>query len=315
MNQAQNKKTPSPPGVFTTLTFAFDLTTRHLWLLVLPFLLDMFYWLGPRLSVESLVERNALAIQNEAAVADFVDQMVQLASQFNLFTSLSIPLIGIPALMNGPIPGQTPLIPSVLQVEDTILWLALFFCFSLVGLVLTAIYLGLIGFALRDYAVETGFGVAQFVGSLVRITVRLFGLGIVFVVALFIVWLPMLPLAFVLGLIASGLFAAVMLFGFVLVAVYFSLAVPGIVFQERPVKRAVIDSVRLVHRNLLPTLNLLLLVLLIGSGMNLLWHLADNGSWLTVVSIVGHAFISTALISAIFIYYRDRSIILHSQSN
>jgi hypothetical protein len=53
-------------------------------------------------------------------------------------------------------------------------------------------------------------------------------------------------------------------------------------------------------------MSLLITVLIINSGMNFLWHLADDGSWLTLVSIAGHAFITTALAVAIFVFYRDR---------
>jgi hypothetical protein len=33
---------------------------------------------------------------------------------------------------------------------------------------------------------------------------------------------------------------------------------------------------------------------------------ADDGSWLTLGTITGHAFVSTALIVATFLFYRDR---------
>jgi hypothetical protein len=97
-----------------------------------------------------------------------------------------------------------------------------------------------------------------------------------------------------------------MLLGFVLVVLLFSLAVPGIVLNKRKTIMAIVESIRLVRHNLLPTMNLLLFVLLIGSGMNFLWRLADNGSWLTLASIAGHGFVSTALAVAIFVFYRDR---------
>jgi hypothetical protein len=99
----------------------------------------------------------------------------------------------------------------------------------------------------------------------------------------------------------------VLLFGFVFVAITLVLAVPAIVFRGRPVLSAVKDSIQLVYNNMMPTLNMFLLVILISTGTNLLWRLADDGSWLTLVSIAGHAFVNTALVTAIFIYYRDRS--------
>jgi hypothetical protein len=314
MRQKPKEQRTVVPGVIATLTAGLELTTSNLWLITLPVLVDIFYWLGPRLSVRDLVERAAVGLQNDPALADMAVQIEQLAVQFNLFTALSVPLIGIPALMSGPIPENTPLTVRVLEIEDVFLWLALLAALSLLGLLLTSLYLGLIGLALRsvDDGERPKFG--RFMRSLAVSSIRLFGLGLLFFFILAIVSLPLLPVAALLGLLASGLFLGVMMLGFIFVATYLFLAVPGIILNGRPLLRAVAESVRLVHRNVLQTVNLLLLIVLISSGMNLLWHLADDGSWLTAISIAGHAFVSTALAGAIFIYYRDRFAVLSPAS-
>jgi hypothetical protein len=56
----------------------------------------------------------------------------------------------------------------------------------------------------------------------------------------------------------------------------------------------------------LPTTSLLLLVILvISEGLDVLWGVPLSTSWLTLVGIAGHAFISSSLLAATFIYYRD----------
>lgn len=307
MKRESDKIPQSQPGLIATLSAGFELTTHHLWLIILPLILDLFYWLGPRLSVQGLVEESARVLETEPAFGDMVTQIVNLASQINLFTSLSIPLIGIPALMSGAIPTQTPLSPPLMEVESVTVWLLLFLGLSLIGLLLTATYLGLISYTLVDEESELQFRPGPFFRHLIVSTFRLFLFGIVFIFALFIVWLPLLPLAVVLGLVADSLFIAVILFGFVIVAITLILAVPAIVFRGRPVLLAVRDSIQLVYKNTMPTVNMLLLIVLISTGTNLLWRLADDGSWLTLVSIAGHAFVNTALVTALFIFYRDRS--------
>lgn len=307
MKHVSDEKPQTQPGLIATLSAGFELTTHHLWLIILPLFLDIFYWLGPRLSVQSLVAESARVLETEPALSEMVSQVVDLASQINLFTSISIPLIGIPALMSGAIPSQSPLSPAFLEVESVIAWLLLFAGLSLIGLLLTATYLGLISFTLADQNNDMQFRFGQFFRHLLLSTIRLFLLGAVFIFALFIVWIPLLPLAVILGLIANSLFIIVMLFGFVFVAITLVLAVPAIVFRGRPVLVAVKDSIHLVYSNTMPTVNMLLLVILISSGTNLLWRLADDGSWLTLVSIAGHAFVNTALVTALFIFYRDRS--------
>lgn len=307
MKQESDKKDQSHLGLIATLSAGFELTTHHLWLIAMPLFLDLFYWLGPRLSVQSLVEESASLLESEPALTDMVPQILNLGSQINLFTSLSIPLIGIPALMSGAIPAETPLSPPLFEVDSAVVWLLLFLGLSFIGLFLTATYLVLISYALVDDESELRFRLGHFLRHLLLSAIRLFLLGVVFIIALFIVWLPLLPLAVILGLIANSLFLIVILFGFVIVAITLVLAVPAIVFRGRPVLVAVKDSIQLVYNNTMPTVNMLLLIILISTGTNLLWRLADDGSWLTLVSIAGHAFINTALVAALFIFYRDRS--------
>jgi membrane-anchored glycerophosphoryl diester phosphodiesterase (GDPDase) len=123
-----------------------------------------------------------------------------------------------------------------------------------------------------------------------------------------VLWIPLISVAFLAGLVNSSLFYLVMMLGlviFVFIVTYLSLSIPAIVFANRTVIKAIRESISLVHNNLSSILSLLIIVVLIGSVTNLLWHLADNGSWMTLISIAGNAFISTALVMAIFIYYRD----------
>ena len=51
----EQEKSTTLPGIFATISAGFDLTARHLWLLLLPVILDIFYWLGPRLRFQNLI--------------------------------------------------------------------------------------------------------------------------------------------------------------------------------------------------------------------------------------------------------------------
>ena len=303
-NIAENQP-KTPPGVIATLTAGFELTTAHLWLILLPALLDFVYWLGPRLGIAQLSDRLLSPLLEDPAVQEAATQIIEMAAGVNVLTSLSVPLIGIPALMGGVIPEQTPLPAQVYELESMLSLLALQVGLFLLGLFMASVYLSLISLALQEDG-ERPSGPAMFVLAALKSTARLFGLGLIFLVVLLMVWLPLIPIAFLVGLVAGGLALYIMLAGFVLVVTYLSMSVPGIVLQHQPVLRSVLESVRLVHGNAMQTVALLLVVALVSGGTNRLWHLADDGSWLTVVSIVGHAFVSTALAAAIFVYYRDR---------
>jgi len=308
MRQSPQAETERKTGLIATLSTGFDLTTHHIWIVLLPLVLDVFYWIGPRLSIEKLIEESAAVLKEQPAFVDLADQMLQIGSQFNLFTSLSLPIIGIPALMGGIVPEQTPLDPAIVQIEDSFSWLVLFLGLSLIGLVLTTIYFILISYVVQEQKIDAPSNPAIYSKRLVVSYIRLIGLGIVFVICLLVVWIPLISVAFLAGLVSNILFSLFLMLGLVfsiLIVTYLSLSIPAIVFANRTVIKAIRESISLVHNNLSSIIGLLLTVVLIGTVTNLLWHLADNGSWITLVSLAGNAFISTALVMAIFIYYRD----------
>jgi len=306
MKQLGQDKQQQNPGVIATLSTGFDETTRHIWIILLPLFVDIFYWLGPRLSIERLFVDLVKTLPNEPAFADLSDQMLQVSAQFNLFTSLSVPIIGIPALMGGTVPEKTPLLPTVIQIEDPVVWIGLFGLLTISGLFLTSIYFRMIGYIVSGVK----GGLVSLSGSLViqlfQTFLRLIGLAIIFVISTIAVWIPLIPVALLAGLLGVNIFYVVLMVGLVIVATYLSLSVPAIVFANKPLIKSVRESIAIAHRNLMPLLGLLLVVVIVTSGTKLLWHMADNGSWLTLISLAGNAFISTALIMAIFIFYRDR---------
>jgi hypothetical protein len=59
----------------------------------------------------------------------------------------------------------------------------------------------------------------------------------------------------------------------------------------------------------LPTSSMFVLtVFLLSFGLNFLWSIPPKNSWMTAVGILGHSFVTTALLAASFIYYRDMNI-------
>jgi hypothetical protein len=143
MMRDREKNTPVL-GVAATIAAGFDLTAKHFWLVLLPTLLDAFFWLGPRLSFRTLLERMVSLWPAGASLEEMSGRLLALASQTNLFTSLSVPVLGVPALMVGIMPEKTPLMPPIIEVENVPLLFLLFVIFNLVGLLLTGGYLGFV---------------------------------------------------------------------------------------------------------------------------------------------------------------------------
>src|SRR5690606_37075628 len=93
------EQTTTWPGILPTLAAGFDLVTAHLWLVVIPILLDIFYWIGPRLGSRSLILEMVQFFQDAGELSEISRQLAEVAGQTNLFTMLSVPYLGVPGLM------------------------------------------------------------------------------------------------------------------------------------------------------------------------------------------------------------------------
>ena len=299
------EKTAQLPSIWATIAAGFDVTAKHFWLILIPVLLDSFLWLGPRLSIRLLLERLVVFWQQElAAVSGLnVDTLMALAPRTNLLTSLSVPVVGVPALMVGLTPEKTPLPTTLIELDNGGLVFVLFVLFSVLGLLLTAVYMTLTASVIRQTPVR------QALGKLVVNWLKLMGLIVTLLIFAMMVYIPVVIVGVLVALVSQGLASVVLLAGPVLilwVAVYLVFAPHGIFVNGRPLGRAMIESLQMMRYFLLSAVTLLLVVILIGQSVDWLLLLADDGSWLTWFGIWGHAFVSTALLAATFIFYRDR---------
>lgn len=306
----QPLETPQFPGVWSTIRAGLDLTTKHWWLLILPIVLDCVIWLGPHVSVAQLMQ--SLLSEWEASFGSLYmmdstlfERYVELSGQVNLTGLLSVPLLGVPSLMQNVGATQTPLAVSVIAVDSAESFFAVFFALTLGGLVLGAVYFSLIVQALqteRQWGVAFGRNLLRNIGRVLLLAVALF----VLLVALYI------PVGIIVGIgtIFNPLIGAFVLLAGITVLmwtiVYLAFSLHAMLWRGQSLPQAVGYSLRFTQAFLPPVF--VLFASMAGSltVARWLWVSADSGNWLTLVSIFGHAFISTSLVSATFIFFRDR---------
>ena len=105
-----------------------------------------------------------------------------------------------------------------------------------------------------------------------------------------------------------------MVFGLILVWVMLPLAFsPQGIFADRlKATTSIANSVRLV-RSLMSSVGLFMIILImIDYGLDYLWTTPENGSWMLLIGILGHAFISSGLIASSFVYYKKGMNWLHT---
>lgn len=312
MNVENAEKLPPVPGVFQSLRLGFDVVSSHVWLVFLPIAFDVFLWLGPRLSagqVYSSLLADMLAVFKDRplpeaetkALSDFVEAV----NRINWFSWLRTLPIGISSLDSFLIPEnltvQTPLgTQSVIQLGSIL---------SLLGWTCLIILAGWVGGSLYFRLVSiTTLGREEAGISMGRALVQTVLLSIVLNVGFFLIFLPISLIVGAVGLFSPVLSTAIM---FILALLSYWLIVPlfftshGIFVSRQNAFHSLYSSLR-VSRFTFPTSGLFVLtVFVVASGLNYLWRVPPSNTWMKLVGIFGHAFISTMLLSASFAYYRN----------
>jgi hypothetical protein len=311
---------PPPPGVVGSLRAGFDAIASHLTVILVPLAFDLFLWLGPRLQVDRLFrpifeEMSRYARFSGFPAADLKTLqensavILEQLGQYNLLSALRTFPIGVFSLMSGTMPGQSPLgAPAVIQVDSVFTLFGWILFLTLIGWMFGGLFFRWVSLVVRDPSqpVENRFG--QSILQTMLISVLYFILAIILGT----------PVLILLALImaASPFLAQIILLVLALLSMW--LVVPlffsshGIFMRRQNAFLSIYTSLRMA-RFTMPTSSLFVLsVLLIAYGLNYLWNIPSSDSWMALVGILGHAFVTTSLLAASFIYYRDMQVWLQT---
>lgn len=302
-----------PPNLISALLAGFDSITDHLGLLVLPVILDIFLWLGPRLRISDLLLQT---LENLGVLtAPSVNQSSGLilagqefwrnaAQQINLFTALRSFPIGIPSLMAAEMPVQAPLSFAAIQIDSWPIAILLWLSFGLIGIIFGTLYFITTTQAALDGEINSA--------SIFRIWPWTFTQIFILTIAwILVILLLSLPASFLLSLIlsAGSIFGQILLLiagGFIL-WIFFPLifSAHGIFVYRLKARTSLRKSIQLVQMTLPTTALFVLALIVIDQGLGLLWRIPAENTWLLLIGVVGHAFVATGLLAASIIYYRD----------
>lgn len=312
MNNESNQTIIRPPRLIPSILQGFELIANHIGLIIFPIALDLFLWLGPHFQVTSLLEPMVKSLTETAkATSTEMTDIIQaatdtwqlLAIHFNLASALSSFPVGISSLEAGNFPLTNPLgKPMVVDVNTTgkafLFWLT----FTLLGLFWGSLYFELVG------RVATGAKDPLNAGSIGWVALQVFYLAIFWVILLMVIGIPALLMVSFLSLInvALGQFALLLVTLFVIwIMVPLLFSPHGIFVRKLNALSSMTTSVRLVRFMFANTGMFFLTCIVINQGLDMLWRVPPENSWLALVGIAGHAFVSTALVAASFVFYQD----------
>jgi hypothetical protein len=301
---------PPPPGIIGSLRTGFDAIAGNVTVILMPLALDLLLWLGPHVRMDRVLsDFITWANANGAKPADIkplLDIPAASLQSVNLLVILRTFPIGISSLMSGTLPTSTPWgLPAVW--EPSILQsLGLCLLLGLLGWVLGGLYFQWVAeLAVPGMAADNH-------PRLLRSVVQTMAYAILWTVASGVVGVPLWAMLTILfkvnGVLAQGV---ILLLGFLsmwlIVPIFFS--PHGIFVRKQNVITSILSSFEMT-RFTLPTSSLFVLVVfLLGWGLNFfLWSNPAGDSWLVLVAIFGHAFITTALLASSFVYYNNMTL-------
>jgi len=309
-------KPPSRPiGVFQSLMAGFDKIAAQPLLLLPPILLDLFLWLGPRLTINSIIQDLLeLVVVPPGSDEAIVEQITlfhsitgNLGQRLNLFAIVSNLPAGISSLMTSRMPILTPYGPSSeISIQSVFMVFMVLFALVVIGQGMgTLFHLWIASqFAQGEDLADRWsawirmvvLAIVLYVGGII------FGFGVAFVASLFTV----VNLAF--GIIIAFLGFT---FGF-WIFIYLFFTPHGIVRYKLGIVRAMLESATLVRWNLTPVMGFLGASLMISWLASQAWILPTEDSWFFLLAILGHAFVSATLLAGSYAFYQGRREWLYS---
>lgn len=309
---------PPPPGVIGSLKAGFEIVSSHVILILIPFLVDLFLWLGPRLNVSRVLGpvyqlvfdriRRGLTspaeVEQLTAMRDLLNEGLQHFNLVSMLARLQTFPIGISSLVAKMMPASSPIgAETVNQVPSPLSLIGTMFVLVLLGWVSGSLYYRWVSGTILDRR--------EAVVSIPRAIVQSLLLSVVWFVFLILLSIPIMLLLTVLAFI-NPILASIALFGILMVS--FWLIVPvffiphGIFIRRQNAFYSIYSSFRMARFTLPTSAMFVLSTFILTTGLNYLWSVPSSDSWMMLVGIAGHAFISTALLAASFVYYRDMNV-------
>lgn len=301
-----------PPGLFASISSGFEAVARHIYVILLPVLLDGLLWLGPHVRVQALMQPIiaswATLSQEGLFEAEVLQQMQEIWSvavaRFNVLSLMNTFPIGVPSLIASIAPENTPLgrAPEW-QVGSMGQFVLIYALVILSGFVLGAIYLRWVAHVTL-HTQQNPLSLKNMTWSVVHACFIMLGYGVIYVILLVPTMIVLTLLALIdLGLAQFVAFLALFMFVGTLVPVYFS--AHGVLVYGHNALLSFLQSIKLVRFTFPVSALFLIIMFVLYQGLSYLWRIPNESSWLLAVGILGHAYIGTALAAGGFIYYRD----------
>ena len=302
-----------PPRLIPSLVEGFNAVAGRIHLIFFPIAIDLFLWFGPLVRVKDLlmpVMARAAELSGEAygeqgseIIKSSNELWAALLEGFNLLFGLRSYPIGIPSLMVSQGAQQNPLgALRIIEVTSFNYAFYLVLVLSVVGIIFGSLYFFLVARAANKAA--DPFSLTSFF----RYTGQSLVLSVILLMIVIALGFPAMCLVSSLVLFLPGLgtlpFMVIGL-AFVWIMLPMSFSPHGIFIGGMNASRSIVTSFRLVRSMMSGSGMFLIMVIMLSYGLDALWSTPGVESWMLLVGIFGHGFISCGLLASTFVFYRE----------
>jgi len=307
-NQTKSQK----PSILQAFISGFNTTTNHIYLIILPIIVDLFIWFGPQFNLEKLLLPRIQGIdslpgldnpQFNDILSDYLANLVEIAKSLNLSVLIRTVPVGVPSLISSLSPTSNPLgTPIRFEIASINSMFVYIIVFSLIGIALGSLfYQRTAQSIMKDYRKPT---ISEFLKAMLQVIL----LPVLLIIIFLMISTPIFLFVSILSALspAIGQFAlmsALVIVLWMIIPLYFT---PHSIFLFRQnLFTSIMTSISVVRFSLPGSALFLLFAMVLSEGFNILWRIPPQDSWMLLVGILGHAFISTAILFSSFFYLLD----------
>jgi hypothetical protein len=291
-----------------TISAGYTVLNRRLWLLLIPIVLDLYFWFGAQLSFAPFFR-----LIRDAMLVPGVPSTLSTQQQEQLFVQLqntdmrgAVALLNfVPTVVPGLRGGGSAISDGVMYVGNPLAIVALVVAINLLALLVSSTFLTLMAGGVRS-----GRSTAQdYVRRSLEALAGIGGYCLMLLGAIVMIGVPLLLIVGALTLMAPALVSLGLLLGVVVgfwIYVYTGFAVEAVLICGPNPVQAVGYSVRVVQRYFLETIGLICLSFIIITGMAVVWDALAGSVWGVILAILGNAYIGSGLVLARLVFFRDR---------
>lgn len=301
-----------PPSLIETISTGFVALNQRPGVLIIPIALNLFLWLGTRLSLEPFLSQQyeTLSFFVSFLTTESLQQDQIIYSIQNADMRLPLALLNVVPVLALTGQRTSPLhTPPEIQVSGGGEVVIAALIVNGLALALSSIYLTELGFGVERLSEHRAESIGPRLQKAALVALRIVGYLVLLVLILFVVGGPF----FILLVLASQAFSLivplVVLVGFLAwlyLSLYTGYAIEAIVISEVGPYQALVNSITMVHRYFLSALGLWLLSVLIRVGLGIVWEQVSYSLLGLLAAIVGSAYVGSGLAAARFVFYRDR---------